>query len=97
MEIIREIYIKQIATALANNRKKIDRLGEKDMSQMTPNAIDKHNVALNWECMHRSMNEERLRFALGDLKIEDCRDFYEPSGWHKYKGVAEELKKLKLI
>ena len=58
--------------------------------------IQKNQTNLNWECMARSMNIERLRFALGDLKPEDCLDYYEPSGFHKYKGVGEELSKLVL-
>lgn len=97
MTIKKEFYIKQIAVQLEKNRKRIDSLSSKDSSQMTQRAIQKMNVDLNWECLHRSMNEERLRFALGDLKPEDCREHYEPSSFHKYRGVRAELEKLILI
>lgn len=92
----REDYIKAIAKNLADNRKKIDKLGEADLRNMSQAQIQKNQANLNWECMARSMNIERLRFALGDLKPEDCLDFYEPSSFHKYKGVREELLKLNL-
>jgi hypothetical protein len=92
----KEEYIKMIAKNLADNRKRIDKLGEANFQNMSDSQISKNQANLNWECMNRSMNEERLRFALGDLKLEDCRDYYEPSAFHKYKGVGEELSKLKL-
>lgn len=92
----REDYIKIIAKKLSDNRKKIDKLSDKDFSQMTQKQIGNNQANLDWECMNRSMNEERLRFALGDLKPEDCRDYYGPSAFHKYKGIREELEKLKL-
>ena len=96
-EIKKEDYILIIAKYLALNRKKIDALGSKDTSQMTQKRRGAHEANLNWECMNRSMNEERLRFAMGDLKPENCQDFYEPSAFHKYKGVGEELSNLKLV
>lgn len=97
MEIKRENYIKSIASALAANRKRIDALHSKDTSRMTRNAYEKHEASLNWEHMSKSMNEERLGFALGFLKLEELREFYEPSGWHKYKGVKDEMEKLVLV
>lgn len=97
MEIIREKYIKQVASALEKNRLKILKLQEKDTSQMTERTMSNHYASLNWECMHREMNEERLRWALGDLKASDVREFYEPSSFHKYKGIKEEILKIKLV
>jgi len=93
----KEVYILMIAKNLASNRKKIDALGSKDTSQMTQKRRGAHESDLTWECMNRSMNEERLRFAMGDLKPENCLEYYEPSAFHKYKGVREELSNLNLV
>lgn len=94
MTIKREDYIKAIAKNLADNRKRIDTLKAKDTSAMTQGARGKHEASLNWEFMAKSMNEERLKFALGCVKLEDLRDYYEPSPFHKYNGVRVEMEKL---
>lgn len=97
MEVKREQYIKQVAGTLFDNRKRIDALQSKDLRNMTQSQRQKHEANLNWECMSKSKNEERLGFALGHLKLSELRDFYEPSSYHKYDGVKSEMQNIKFI
>jgi hypothetical protein len=97
MEIKREQYIKQIAVSLFDNRKRIDTLQSKDLRNMTQSQRSKHEANLNWECMIKSKNEERLGFALGHLKLSELRSFYEPSSFHKYDGIKGEMEQIKFV
>jgi len=92
----REEYILHQARELNKSAKKRKKLLERsyDTSQMTQNAVKKLYAEMNWEGMHYSKIEERLGFAMGYLKLEDLRDSYEPSGWHKYPGIRKEMEKL---
>ena len=93
----REEYILIQAKQLNVTAKKRKKLSERsvDISQMTEKAVQNLFASMNWEGMNYSMTEERLGFALGHLKLDDLRDYYEPSGWHKYKGIRGEMEKLK--
>ena len=97
MEIKKEQYIKQIAAGLFDNRKRIDNLHSKNTSLMSLSQRSKHEAALNWECMLKSKNEERIGIALGLLKISELRDFYEPSSFHKYDGISGEMQNIKFV
>lgn len=92
----REEYIKSLATELYRMRKRRDNLSGKDLMEMTPKAAQKHNADLNWLGMEMSKTEERIGFAMGFLTLDDLREYYEPSAWHKYEGVRKEMENLKL-
>jgi len=93
----REEYILIQARELNKIAEKRKKLLERsyDTSQMTQNSVQKLYADMNWEGMHYGMTEERLGFAMGYLKLEDLRDTYEPSGWHKYPGIKKEMERLK--
>lgn len=93
----KEEYILIQAKQLNASAKKRKKLLEKsyDTSQMTQKATEKLYNDMNWEAMSYGMTEERLMFALGCKTLDELRDFYEPSGWHKYKGIRAEMEKLK--
>jgi hypothetical protein len=93
----REDYILIQARELSKLAKRRKKLFEKSMdsSGMTQKSIQKLHTEMNWEGMNYSMTEERLGFALGHLTLDNLRDFYEPSAWNKYKGIREEMEKLK--
>lgn len=93
----REEYILQQARELKKLSVKRRKLRDKtaDHTQLTQKAYKNALADLNWAAMHVSMCEERIGFALGLLKIEDLREYYEPSSFHKYKGVRDECLKLK--
>ena len=93
--MIREEYIKIQAVELLKATKKIKRINESLQNDNTYNRIQKLHAELSWACMEKGQTEERLRFALGDLLIDSVRDFWEPSGWHKYNGIRKELEMLK--
>ena len=93
----REEYILIQAKELNKIAKKRKKLSERshDTTQMTQGAIQKLHTNMNWEGMNYSMTEERLGFATGHLNLDELRDFYEPSAWHKYKGIRGEMEMLK--
>jgi hypothetical protein len=96
-EILREKYISDISKSLLKNRIKIDSLHKKNLSNMSQKQRSKHEADLNFECMHKAMNEERLGYALGHLKLSDLRSFYEPSSFHKYDGIRKSMELIKFI
>ena len=96
-EVHKETYIKTIAIALLANRKRIDSLHSKKTHEMSLSQRQKHEAALNWECMLKSKNEERISVALGLLKISELRDFYDPSAFHKYDGIKSEMQNIKFV
>lgn len=94
--MLREDYIHNIAKTLKANRKKIERIRTQldvPLSDLTPKRRQKLNADLSWEYMHLNMNKERIGVALGCLRPEECAEFYEPSGWHKYNGVRTEMER----
>ncbi len=93
----KEDYILIQARELSKLAKKRKKLSDRSMdtSGMTQKAIQKLHTDMNWEGMNYSMTEERLGFALGHLTLDDLRDTYEPSAWHKYKGIRGEMERLK--
>ena len=66
-----------------------------DKTGMTTKAIQKLHKEMGWEAMHYAMTEERIGFVLGRITIDELRDSYEPSGWHKYDGIKGEMQNLK--
>lgn len=89
-------YVKNIALSLNKDDKKKKKLSEKlGDNSLTQNAIGKMDADLNWLCMEIAKNEERIGYAMGFLNLGDLRETYEPSGWHEYKGIKEEMEKLK--
>jgi len=93
----KEEYILIQAKELNKTAKKRKKLLEKsyDTSQMTQNAIQKLYANMTWEAMEYEKTRERIAFASGGLSLNELRDFYEPSGWHKYEGIRKEMEKLK--
>jgi len=93
----KEDYILIQSRTLSVLAKKRKKLSERSMETggMTQRAIQKLHTNMNWEGMNYSMTEERLGFALGYLTLDELRDFYEPSGWHKYKGIRGEMEQLR--
>lgn len=78
-------------------QKKFAKLSEKSqlpLTEMTPKRRDKLNADMNWNRMYYEQEKERLGYALGFLTLSQIQDYYEPSGFHKYKGVREELEKI---
>ena len=97
LTMTKEEYILIEAKNLKRSAKKRKKLLEKsyDTSSMTPRAIQKLHADMSWEGMHYAMTEERLGYALGRITLDELKDYYEPSGWHKYNGVKSEMEKLK--
>jgi len=91
----REEYILLQAKELVRLSKKRQKLSLVDYSEVTPKRAQAISTDLNWLGMHYSQCEEKLGYALGLLRLEDIRDYYEPSGFHKYDGVKKELERLK--
>ena len=65
-----------------------------NLFDLTPKAAQKLSVDQNWRGMDIEKTKERMAFALGFLAPNECREYYEPSGWHKYKGIEQELEHL---
>lgn len=57
--------------------------------------VRKINAEMNWIGMHIGQTEERIAFALGYLLPENAQKSWEPSGWHEYPGIGDELAKTK--
>jgi len=93
----KEEYILNEAKNLKRSAQKRKKLLEKSYNTtgMTPKAIQRLHAEMNWEAMHYAMTEERIGFALGRITLDELRDSYEPSGWHKYNGIRGEMEKLK--
>jgi hypothetical protein len=92
-----EEYIKFQANELFRLAKKRDKLSE-DLfkGDLSAKAFDKKSADLNWTCMEIYKYQERIGYVLGYLKLDEVREYYEPSGFHRYKGIREELSKLSL-
>jgi hypothetical protein len=77
--------------------KKIAKIHEQtsDYTQLSQKRMGNLTASLNWACMEYQQTEERIGYAMGFLKLEDLRDFYEPSSFHKYNGIKDEMKNLK--
>lgn len=92
----RQDYIKQQALELKRACDKRAKLSERYISgNLTHSAMQKLNAEMNWLGMQIDQTEERLLFALGKLLPENAREFYYPSGFHKYNGIRKELEKIK--
>jgi len=89
-------YIKQQAT---NYKSLVDQRDKKSLrytsGNLTQKSTQKLNADLNFLGMEIAKTEERLSFALGLLIPERAREFYEPSPFHKYKGIRFELEQIK--
>jgi hypothetical protein len=78
---------------LEKKKKKInERIFSGDLSYKQTQKI---HADLSWVCMHISMCEERLSFALGFITLDQLTAEYKPSGWHTYSGLRKELENLK--
>jgi len=92
----RQDYIKQQGV---NYKSLVDQREKKSLrytsGELTHKATQKLNADLNFLGMEIAKTEERLSFALGFLTPEKAREYYEPSPFHKYKGIRFELEKIK--
>lgn len=91
----REEYILIQAKEMVRISKKRKKIFSVDYSKITPKRAKAISTNLNWLGMHYSQCEEKLGYALGLLRLEDIRDYYEPSGFHEYSGIKKELERLK--
>lgn len=97
MVISRVEYAFMVIKRLKSINKRYVKLLEKSklpFTERTPKQNDKLNVDLNWNRMNYEMERERLGYAMGFLSLNDLRDYYEPSAFHKYKGVRDEMEKI---
>lgn len=73
-----------ISFNLVNNH---DKLSEKRWSKL--------NADYSFLLMEIDKTKERIGYVLGYLTLFEMRDEYNPTGWHKYQGVKDEVKSLK--
>lgn len=91
----RHEYIKKHANELNKLCVKRSKISERCLQGTTPKMAQKLNAELNFLGMEISKTEERLAYALGYLLPENATIEYNPSAFHRYKGIREELEKTK--
>lgn len=90
----REDYIFAQAKALRTDMRKRRKQVEKLQSDVTLNQRRKITADINWLSMEIGQTEERLKFALGCINLNDVRKEWHPSGFHTYPGIKNELEKI---
>jgi len=89
-------YIRKHAIELDKLHKKMKKYSARYQDPNTSQKqVQKINAEMNWLGMQIGQTEERIAFALGYLLPEEAQKTWEPSGWHVYPGIGEELSKLK--
>lgn len=92
----RHEYIKKQAAELDRLCKKREKMSARRSSDNTSvKMVQNLEAELNWLGMQIGQTEERILFALGRLTLEDVREEWRPSAWHRYDGIRFELEKLK--
>lgn len=84
----RSEYVKIHAVELDKICKKMEKLREKPYS-------GKVSAEINRLGMYKEMESERIGYALGYLGADDVKQSYFPAAGMEYKGIREELEKLK--
>lgn len=88
-------YIKQQAIILKRLSDQRDKKAGIDLMELSPKKAQQHSVDLSWLGMNIEQTKERIAFGLGLLLPENARKEYQPSAFYRYKGIGEELSKLK--
>ncbi|HYG84548.1 MAG TPA: hypothetical protein VD907_06770 [Verrucomicrobiae bacterium] len=91
----RYTYIKKQADELFRLNEKMEKLSDRYQSENTSQKqIQKINAEMNWLGMQIGQTEERIAFGLGLIQPEQVQKEWNPSGWHRYAGIEEELKRV---
>lgn len=92
----RHDYIKSQAAVLKRLCDKRDKVSARYLKgELTQKMYQNLSAELNFTGMEIEKTKERIAFALGYLIPENAIEEYRPSEFHRYKGVREELEKLK--
>lgn len=92
----REDYILNQARELKKLTSKMKKMSARYLDDNTSQKARQNlNADMNWCGMYIGQTEERLKYALGVLLPENAQETWEPSGWHSYKGIGDELSKTK--
>jgi len=95
MEIKRAEYISNQSkelVRLSRKRKDLHNRMQKDLSETTFKNVC---ADLDHTMMEISKTCERIGFVLGHLTLFELIEEYRPNGWQTYKGVKEEMEKIK--
>jgi len=95
MEIKRAEYISNQSKELVRLSRKRKHLHNRMHKELSESQFKKVCVELDHTMMEISKTCERIGFVLGHLTLFELRDEYRPNGWQTYKGVKEEMEKIK--
>ena len=83
-----------ILREMKRDYKRLDKLSDKDLTEMTPRQAEKRNVDASWIGMENIKRRHELHALAVELGFAERRDSYDDvdltDGWHHYKFKPPE-------
>ena len=95
MEIKRAEYINNQSKELVRLSRKRKNLHNRMHKELSESQFKTVSADLDHTMMEISKTCERIGYVLGHLTLFELIDEYRPNGWQTYKGVKEEMEKIK--